>query len=118
MSDESIALFDQLKPIVTNDCNITVPQFEDPIAICAIGSSGTYHLMEVLNSDKICTDHWDQEFEYLSEFEHETLTSCVVQCKITYHSYQSYEGEWDGHMEITDIKILWQHNPKPLNDEK
>jgi hypothetical protein len=83
------------------------PPFEDPIAICAIDELGRYHFLEYVNGDKICTELWDNEAEYISEFEHDTLASCVVQCKFIYDSYQSYEGEWDGNMEIIEDKVLW-----------
>ena len=97
--------------------HINRPPFEDPIAICAIDNDGTYHLMEYVNGDKICTDHWNEETEYISEFEHDTLTNCVVQCKFKYEAYQSYEGEWDGHMEIVEDKVLWQYNPQSKEEQ-
>lgn len=88
-----------------------IPHFENPIAICAIDRSGTYHLLDILNYDNICVDHWNEQINYISEIVHETLKNCVVQCKLIYNAHQSYDGEWDGEMEIVDDTVLWQYTP-------
>lgn len=93
------------------DDNDSKPKsYEWPIAIISVDENGTYHLMEVLNSDRIA-DYWSEEFEFISEYDDSELSTCVIKAEIRMETSVSYYGEHDEWLEFHNIEVLWEHNP-------
>lgn len=98
------------------------PKFEDPIVLAVINGAGEYYIFDILNSDKICADFWDDEIHILNYdavSSHPDLTNAVVQMRLKHNSWSTwgdYGEEWDGETEFVDEKILWKY-PKNYDSD-
>lgn len=100
--------FIELSDMIFDDSDAEPKSYDWPIAILSIDDNGTFHLMEVLNPDKI-HDYWSDEYEFISEYTDDELTTCVVKAEIRMGTSVSYYGEHDSWLEFHNVEVLWKH---------